>query len=148
MVDNAPQPDLFQNVQAIQPQQISADAGNNLFKPIAEGVQAMGDNLVALLEGALNKVVNFGASALAGRGGSDHAYSTGRFEDPGFAPSAPVVAAATQVMAKGQSIEGPAATVGLAKNDVHDVGVDQHFHLAPLPTPSKAPSKEQGVSLG
>ncbi len=140
---NQPTPDIFQTMQAaqLQPQAVPV-TGNALFKPIAEGVQALGDNMVALIEGALNKIVNFGSSVLSGRENGDAVVSTGRYEDPGFSAAAAVVAAATPAT-RGQSIEAPQISA-----PSRDVSLAQLGDLVPTPIHfGIGPSQGQGQGI-
>ncbi len=112
---------------------------------LKEGIDRAGDAIIAWLDGAMGKIVG-GAKGLlsGGMGGGEAVFSTGRYEDPGFSPSAPIVAAASPAMVKGQSIEAPQISAP-SRDIVSDANLGQLMPNVPF---HKALSQERGNSLG
>jgi hypothetical protein len=141
-------PDLFQSVPQIKVDVVSQE------HPIMQGLQNLGDSAIAAIDAFMNRLTGAVMGGLAGMSGGDRVFSTGRTEDPGFAPSAPVIAAAVPARASGQSIDGR-STPALARevSDTQSVGKYEMVHVEtgtlvqPNVSFSKGPSQDRGIAV-
>lgn len=152
--NGVPGPGLFE-----QAPDVTADAGNNLWKSVGEGVQAMGDMLIDLLDRALTKVTGAVAGGVAALGSGEPSFSTGRTENPykdGYVAAAPITPG------RGQAITAPSTEVAISQSK--DMGpehgapdrgrgyeeINEAVALGnlPSPMPNRHKLQELGEGLG